>query len=569
MRGDWQHGGQTPGRPASRADASATAASAAESVVDQRGRDWGRSAGQAAALARAGGVSHIGPAMHHARAKQHPLGHLTGFTAERAVLAALVAVAFVLRLFRLTDDPPWVDELLTWRRASLAWPDLVADSFHARHYPTYFTLVRLGLPLFGNDLFALRLPSAAFGAAAVVPLWLAARALAGPAAGFAAGLAAAASPFLLTYGQEARPYALALLFVAAALAGQLLIARDGATAGRSAFAAWSLGTAGALVTINGSALWLLASLAAFAVQLAHARRSEAGRLVRRAAPWLALALRVWLPFLPPMAGSVAGSAAGYWVEAPTLGEVLRGLAFVYAGLPLDPVGFEPITERAALIPIVALMLTAAVLGALALPPAPRAVLLAAVAVPPTVLLAAGAVLLLFVPRYAFAGAPAFLVLVAVGCAHLAAAMGRRPAARLRPAALALPVAFGLLLPDDYAAERKPRWDLVAEIVRTEGGEGVLFLDDLGRITVELLLAMRGDAVPALHSIHAGAPEDWEPALLVGGRAGQFLRAGPEAIAAFAAAQGASAEIVLLGRQVWVGAVHGAEAGSRAAPGSSG
>jgi mannosyltransferase len=93
-----------------------------------------------------------------------------------------------------------------------SWPDLVRLSAYVDAVVApYYAVMHLWTELFGSSPFALRLPSAlAMAAAAGVTAVLGGR-LFGPTAGFLAGLVLAFVPAVSKFGQEARPYALALL----------------------------------------------------------------------------------------------------------------------------------------------------------------------------------------------------------------------------------------------------------------------------------------------------------------------------------------------------------------------
>lgn len=136
------------------------------------------------------------------------------------MLAATLA-ALLVRLFRLGQPSLWIDESLTWLSAGIGRPFGSAELFENLHGPLYVAVLHAWGGLAGDSEFALRLPSAVFGALTVPAMaWLAARWLGRETAAPAAWLAAG-SPFLVWYSQEARNYALLLL--AAVTASALLL----------------------------------------------------------------------------------------------------------------------------------------------------------------------------------------------------------------------------------------------------------------------------------------------------------------------------------------------------------
>ena len=88
----------------------------------------------------------------------------------------LVVVALALRLYRLDAQSLWLDEGSTWQLIGLPWAWQFTDLFNsAAAYPLYHVLLKAWVALFGASEFALRLPSALAGAAAVGAIYWAGR----------------------------------------------------------------------------------------------------------------------------------------------------------------------------------------------------------------------------------------------------------------------------------------------------------------------------------------------------------------------------------------------------------
>jgi len=125
----------------------------------------------------------------------------------------------------------------------------------------YYVLVWPWTHLFGSGEVGIRAFSALAGTATVVAAYGAGAALLSRRAGLIAAALVAVNPFLLWYSQEARAYALAVLFVAV---GLWLFAR-GLAGGRGALAGWAIVSGLALAThyfavfvVVAEAVWLLA-----------------------------------------------------------------------------------------------------------------------------------------------------------------------------------------------------------------------------------------------------------------------------------------------------------------------
>jgi mannosyltransferase len=199
-----------------------------------------------------------------------------------------------LRLFRLGSQSLWIDEVFTWSSANVGGPFVLRQLLEDVHGPLYSLVLHFWCSLAGGGEWALRLPSALFGAALVpatarlAERWLG-RATAVPAAWLTAG-----APFLVWYSQEARNYSLLMLCaVWSALAllglGRRVTARGVAGGVAAVWAGllsnlsfallaplhlrWWLGEAGGrrrrVGVLAGAALAVALLLAPWAPQIAH------------------------------------------------------------------------------------------------------------------------------------------------------------------------------------------------------------------------------------------------------------------------------------------------------------
>ena len=158
---------------------------------------------------------------------------------EGVGVAILTGAALLLRLYRLGWQGLWFDEAYTLFIARMpaveAWRALVVDGVHP---PLFYALQKAALAL-GQSEFALRLPSAVFGAAAVPLVYILGRRWAGCETGALAALLLALSPFHLWTSQDARLYSLlAALALACMLTFDGVLRRPGLATG-AAFVASS------------------------------------------------------------------------------------------------------------------------------------------------------------------------------------------------------------------------------------------------------------------------------------------------------------------------------------------
>ncbi len=142
----------------------------------------------------------------------------------RWLLLSLVLVAFARVVWQLGDKNLWWDESLSLQRAEsgplalLRGTLLIQDGFTTvpttdQHPFFFFLLQGILIRLAGSDEFVLRFPSAMAVTLLVPTVWIFARTLVRRALWPASApvwvaLLATVNPFLLWYGQEARPYAL-------------------------------------------------------------------------------------------------------------------------------------------------------------------------------------------------------------------------------------------------------------------------------------------------------------------------------------------------------------------------
>ncbi len=168
-------------------------------------------------------------------------GEALGFALAAFLLSLAVTVPTLGR------QSLWYDEVLTANVVATGWSDLIADRLGRGHFPTYFMLLK-SLGLGGASEAMLRLPSALFMSLAAAVMTVLALRLGGRIAALATLLLFAFMPALVYYGQEARPYAMLLFFLAIATMPLVSLVRGTGEPKRLATAA-TIGTVGAALAI--------------------------------------------------------------------------------------------------------------------------------------------------------------------------------------------------------------------------------------------------------------------------------------------------------------------------------
>lgn len=237
-------------------------------------------------------------------------------------LAALMAAALALRLFKLGDMGYWHDEVITTFAARApALETFGSITANDTHPPLYHILLHFWGRLVGYELIPLRLFSVLLGVLCLPAVYALGRVTVGPRAGLVAAGLMAVSPFQIYHGQQIRMYSLLTLVVLlAALA---------------CFTAWSKG---------GAWRWALFGLVAAAGLYTHVyfafsllglnlwalyESARLRRLERRAWAGLILAqvgaVALFSPFLRTMLSLTGEIVSDFWIREVTVADWLFAL----------------------------------------------------------------------------------------------------------------------------------------------------------------------------------------------------------------------------------------------------
>ena len=138
----------------------------------------------------------LNPLLHHRRAK---------------LIAALLLFFFALgiRVYDLTDESLWMDELRQVSYYSDPFKQIIYDAASQNQPPLDYWIGHL-VHFFASGDFAVRLPSALFGAGSVLMIFITVSRFCSLSVSLFWGLLSALLPFNLYYSQEARPYSIAV-----------------------------------------------------------------------------------------------------------------------------------------------------------------------------------------------------------------------------------------------------------------------------------------------------------------------------------------------------------------------
>jgi mannosyltransferase len=403
---------------------------------------------------------------------------------EWPVLVFLLAL--LPRLAGLGARPFWLDEVFTLKRVSLSPAALVMDSFYNHHMPSFFLLL---WPLAGlaHPEFWLRLPSAIFGAVAVVMVFLIARQIAGRLAACLAALIIGLSPTFLAFSQEARSYTMVMTLILVALYGLVALAQNLPAAGRplrapDARAGWLcfiIGTTAALDVLADGLPWLVTANI-IAVVLTAMGRGRGGFMRNMLkADLIILALAAPLYLLLEIYQEKAFVQTLAWIPPLDATRLWYSVGSVYLMHLADSVTFHVIDRPGAiLVWVIDAALAVAVVTAvrrLRQRPAMLTVLGISILFLPVLLTAISIWQPILLPRYILWSAAPFAILAGIGSATLMEGWSRRT--QIVATAVIAAVLLANMLPY-YQAETKPRWDIAAQMLAQDVQPGdVVYLHD--------------------------------------------------------------------------------------------
>ena len=230
-----------------------------------------------------------------------------------AVLGLAAAALVVLRLH--SGSALWLDEALSVNIAKLPLHELPEALRQDGSPPLYYLLLHYWIDVFGSGDIAVRALSTLFSLASLPLAYLAGRRIAGPAAGRAALLALAASPFAVRYATETRMYALLILL---ALLGLLALLRAEEQPTLPRLAAVSV-ISGLLALTHYWAFFLLAVAGAL---LAYRwRRGTESAVAGKQLAALVGGAALFIPWVPSFLYQLRHTGTP-WAATPDFGQVL-------------------------------------------------------------------------------------------------------------------------------------------------------------------------------------------------------------------------------------------------------
>jgi uncharacterized membrane protein len=197
--------------------------------------------------------------------------HTTARSDLTAVLV-LVMVGFGLRL--LVTRSIWLDEAISIRQAQLPFNEMISQLAGDVHPPLHHAVLWATVRLLGTGELAVRMPSIVAGTLLIPALYGAGRDLYDRRVGLVAATFGTVAPIAIWYSQEARMYAIFMLFSLVAVWAQVRVLRAGRPL---AWAMYSIATAAMIWTQYFALLQVAVQQATFVISFWQ-RRGNRWRL---------------------------------------------------------------------------------------------------------------------------------------------------------------------------------------------------------------------------------------------------------------------------------------------------
>lgn len=257
-------------------------------------------------------------------------------------LVALTAGAALLRFSTLATQSYWYDEAITAHLVQRSFHEVLSEIPNSESTPPlYYLLAFAWSRLFGVDEAGLRSLSAVLGTATVPAAYAAARGFVSPRSSLITAAFVAVSPFLIWYSQEARAYALLVLFATLSL---VFVRRAADRISQKWLASWVVTCSLAILT-HYFAIFLVAAESAWLL-LRDGRR----RAVRLAVAIVAMAAVVVAPLALYQAENSTHTA---WIA--NAGDLHRRVAYLLHQLVIGVYPASHIRPLIAVVPIVILV----------------------------------------------------------------------------------------------------------------------------------------------------------------------------------------------------------------------
>ena len=247
-------------------------------------------------------------------------------------ILVVLLLAAVLRLRGIGSLSVWGDEALSWLIARMSVTEMIRHVIWWEQIPPlHHCVLWVWIRIFGASETSLRMPSALAGIAAVWAMYVFVRRVLGEREAVTAALILAVAPLHVTYGQEARTYALTMLLAIVCTDLFVRVAREPTQRLQLAYVV----AAGLLIYSHLYGVFVLA-----AHQVAYATALLGRNTPRPALPprrWVIMSIAIaalYSPWVPIVLGWMRAVAVSFWVKRVTWDDVSRAYWVLTGSTPL-------------------------------------------------------------------------------------------------------------------------------------------------------------------------------------------------------------------------------------------
>lgn len=261
-------------------------------------------------------------------------------------LGLVLVFAAIIRFIGISKSSFWHDEGYTMMMAPLPLAEIWVRTGLDVHPPLYYFTLHFWMQLFGTSELAVRSLSLVLMLGVIVFGFLLVRRLFDSRSARLSAVFLAIAPFLVRYSQEARMYGMLTFF---AMLSTYLLVRSLQTKSWRDWTLYGLAIAGGLYTYYYVVFIILfhwAYMLFLAVYPRLSRESITSTILSK--QWIfanALAVIIWLPWVPTAYEQLTTVQAPPWISKATIDTIPSTLAYLmiynnmadpYAGVPLKP-----------------------------------------------------------------------------------------------------------------------------------------------------------------------------------------------------------------------------------------
>lgn len=248
-------------------------------------------------------------------------------------LVCILIGAAALRVHHLGSESLWLDEAFSVQLANSPLSTVLTETARDVHPPFYYMALGAWVKLAGSSEAGARMLSVLLSLAAIVAVYRLGSLLFGKPTGLLAAFFAGVSPFQIEFAQEARMYALLALLSVLSLFFFVRLLTEGARVRSWLVAAYSVSTALMLYT-QAYAVFIIAAELLVLLSLLVRSTPDSRRSLKRGAFGLALAVILFLPWLPTQMAQVFQVQHGFWIPEGTRMSLPDTVALYAGSVPL-------------------------------------------------------------------------------------------------------------------------------------------------------------------------------------------------------------------------------------------